>query len=394
MNIRKQQILLCPGPVIVSSSIFEAVANNIGHREEEFSELLAELNDKLLNLFEIRKKNNFYPLIITGSGTVANETVLSSIVGDRKILIISNGEFGERLFKISKLHNRNTKILKFEWGEEINVEKVRKYILKNKVDIVAIVHHETSTGMLNPVDKIGKITKELKNIFIVDCVSSVAAEKIDMEKWNISFCTASAGKAICSLPGIGIIIAKKSAINKLKNTKPRTMYMNLFNLYYYSKKNLQTPNTPAVHLFYALDHALSNILKKGVEEWRNEIKRKALIFRQGMSKMGLSFLIDESNMSSSLTTVFLPRRISSNKLRSALKEKNIVVYNGKGPLLGKIFQVGHIGEIKGGDIRLFLDSLRDVSDARNRSNKKKNSSRTSKLLHYNLHFPIPFKERI
>lgn len=387
MHIRKQQILLCPGPVIVSGSIFEAMANNIGHREEEFSDLLVRINTGLLNLFEIKKKNLFQPLVITGSGTVANETVLSSIVGKRHILIIANGEFGGRLAAISKLHNKNTHVISFDWGKEIDLIKVEKYLANKKVDIIAMVHHETSVGMLNPVAFIGELSKKYNKILYVDAVSSAGAEKIDMEKWNIAFCTTSSGKALCSVPGLGIIMVKKSILKKLEKTPARTMYMNLFNLYNYSIKHKQTPNTPALHLFYALDQALTNILKRGVVESRNEIKRRALIFRQGMNKMGFNFIIDEKLMSSSLTTVFIPKGIKAKKLRASLKEKDIIVYNGKGPFLDKVFQVGHIGEIREQDISLFLDSLKNSVFPKSNSLRRRLHIPNTNI-RYNLQFAL------
>ncbi len=394
MTIKKQQILLCPGPVIVSGSIFEAMANNIGHREEEFSDLLERVNQNLLSLFEIRKRHLYHPLVITGSGTVANETVLSSIVGSKHILVLANGEFGGRLATISKLHNKNTHIISFDWGKEINIQTVEKFLKTKKVDIIAMVHHETSVGMLNPVKTVGALAKKYNKIFYVDAVSSAGAEKIDMEKWNISFCTTSSGKAICSVPGLGIIMVKKSMVKKLEKTPVRTMYMNLFNLYNYSIQHKQTPNTPAVHLFYALDQALTNILKKGVVEARNEIKRKALIFRQGMSKMGFDFIIDEKLMSSALTTVYIPEGMKASKLRAALKEKDIIVYNGKGPFVDKVFQVGHIGEIKEHDIRLFLESLKNAVFPKTSSLRSRLHFAHPRVLNYNLFLSHPKKHHV
>lgn len=355
---KKSHFLFCPGPVIVADNVFDAATNNIGHREEEFSTLLSNINTQLLDLFEIKQRNKYYPLLITGSGTAANESVLSSIVGKKHILILANGEFGERLHVISKVHNKNTHIIHFGWGNPIDLQKVEDYLKKHKVDIIAMVHHETSIGILNPADKVGKLSKKYKKTFYIDAVSSAGAEKMDLEAWNVSYCTTSAGKAICSLPGLGIIMTRVKDVESLKDKPARTAYLNLYNLYKYSKSHMQTPNTPAVHLFYAFDQALSNIKAKGVEKWRNEIKRKAEMLRVGMKQMGLEFLIAEDLMSATLTTVMVPTHMTIHELKSKLKEKNIVIYNGKGPFLDRVFQVGNIGELTDEHIKMFLRSLK------------------------------------
>ncbi|MGE5042246.1 MAG: pyridoxal-phosphate-dependent aminotransferase family protein [Candidatus Levyibacteriota bacterium] len=357
---RTNHFLFCPGPVIVSKNVFTAVSRNIGHREEEFSELLVSINKKLLCLFEIRDQSAYHPLLVTSSGTAANESVLSSVVGNKNVLILANGEFGERLYGISKLHNRRTKLLHFGWGHPIDVKQVEAYIKKHKVDLLYMVHHETSIGILNPAQEIGAITKKYKLTFCLDAVSSVGADKIDLEAWNVSYCTTSAGKAICSLPGLGIIMARVKDLEKLKGVPAKTMYLNLYNLYKYSKEHMQTPNTPAVHLFYAIEQALINIHKKGVVNLREDIRRRARLLRAGMKQMGLTFLIDEERMSASLTTVILPSYITTTQLKLKLKEKNIVIYNGKGPLVDRVFQVANIGELSDVHIKMFLRSLKEA----------------------------------
>jgi 2-aminoethylphosphonate-pyruvate transaminase len=363
MSKSKENILFCPGPVNVAQNVWQAVYNHIGHREEEFSELMARLNQRVLDVFEIKNQTRYHPLIITGSGTAANETVLSSIGKDKKVLVITNGEFGERLYNISKLHNRNTRRIAFNWAEVIDIAKVDAYLQKHKVDLIVMVHHETSTGMLNPVAVVGKLAKKYGVQFFVDTVSSASAEKVDIEKWNITYCSTSSGKAIGALPGIGIIIADKKALETLKDTPQKIMYLNLYKLYHYSKSCNQTPNTPAVHLFSALDQALGNILATGVQERRKIIAERAFVLRNGLKKLGFHFLLDEMGeaiMSSVLTTVVLPPYMSADYLKQKLKERRIVIYSGKGPLMDKVFQVANIGELTKHDLVYFLHTLEKV----------------------------------
>lgn len=354
-----RQLLFCPGPVNTAKSVKKAFMDSeIGHRESEFSLLLQSINTKLLSLYGQRNDQRYYPVVITGSGTAANETVLSSVIGDKPILIVANGEFGERLYDISKIHNRKTFILNFGWAQKIDLVRVENYLKTKHVDFIAMVHHETSTGMLNPIYEVGKVCKKYRIRLILDTVSSAGAEIIDIEKANITFCTSSSGKALGCFPGLSFVVAKREALEDLKDKKMRTAYLDLYKFYYFSKTFLQTPNTPAVPLFFALNQALFNILKVGIAERYKIVTLKAIKIRKGLRRLGLKFLLSEKDMSCVLTTVLLPDFLDIESLKMRLKEKNIVIYSGKGPLKDKVFQVGNIGDISHKMIELFLETLK------------------------------------
>ncbi len=362
-TLHNQNLLFCPGPVNLDHSVWKSMIKNIGHREAEFSVLLKDLNSKLLKVFEVKNPRLFHPMVITGSGTAANETVLSTF-HDKKVLVITNGEFGERLFAISKLHNPKTQSVAFTWGERFDLERVETVVKKSKVDVLVMVHHETSTGMLNPLEQVGGIAKKYNVELFVDTVSSSPVEKLDLENWNVTYCTASSGKAISALPGLGIILARTSALEKLKTKSTKIMYLDLYKLYLFSKKQLQTPNTPAVHLFFSLDAALTNILTIGLPAWRDKIRKRASQMRAAFSPLGLEPLLQGEDMSSVLTTVRLPKGVTFKHLKTVLRKRKIVIYGGKGPLKNKFFQVGHIGNLSEKHIKYFLSALRDAVSVR------------------------------
>lgn len=224
--------------------------------------------------------------------------------------------------------------------------------------------------MLNPAHEIGKLAAKYNLLFVLDTVSSAGAEKIDLEKWNVGFCTTSASKSLGSLPGLSLVIGKNEEFEKLKNIPPRTMYLNLYKFYEYATNLKQTPNTPAVQLFFALEQAADNILTQGVSLHLAQRKHLAEVMRQGLMKLGLTFLIDEQIMSSSLTTVIVPETLPVAKLKEELRKKNIIVYDGKGPFKGKVFQVATIGEINEKDITFFLTTLKKILLAYNIMPKK------------------------
>ena len=354
LNLDKH-LLFTPGPVNVAETLRTAICKeDICHRETDFDDLLAGIEHKLLSLFQIRKRERYRAVVITGSGTAANEAILSSVVGNGAILILSNGEFGGRLHKTSLIHNKQTHLIEMPWGVPFDVAQIAAYLLANKIDVVAMVHHETCSGMLNPLAQVGALAKASGALFVVDGVSSAGAEVIDMEACNIAFVSSSSSKALGSYPGLSFVVGRKKQFKRLKHHAAKTTYLNLATFYAFLKTHSQTPNTPAVPLFFALDQALTDILRYA------RIKARADLLRNGMRRLNLDFLIDEADMCSVLTTVQVPASVSVHDLRARLREKSIIIYEGKGCFAGKVFQVGNIGELSDEDIRYFLSTLKDV----------------------------------
>lgn len=354
-------LLFTPGPVNVAETLRVAISKeDICHREPDFDALLGSIEHKLISLFQIRNRARYRAVVITGSGTAANEAILSSVVGKGAILILSNGEFGGRLHKTSLIHNKQTHLIGVPWGTPFDLTQIEAYLSAHKIDVIAMVHHETCSGMLNPLADIGALAKAHGALFVVDGVSSVGAEVIDMEACNIAFVSSSSSKAIGSYPGLSFVIGRKKHFKRLKHHAAKTTYLNLATFYAFLKNHSQTPNTPAVPLFFALEQALTDILREGVIKRYARIKTRADLLRVGMRRLNLDFLIDETDMCSILTTVRVPPSISVHDLRDRLREKTIIIYEGKGCFAGKVFQVGNIGELSNYDIQFFLATLKDV----------------------------------
>ena len=356
-----KHLLFTPGPVNVAETLRTAICKeDICHRETDFDALLAGIEHKILSLFQIRNRERYRAVVITGSGTAANEAILSSVVGDGAVLILSNGEFGGRLHKTSVIHNKNTHLIEMPWGTAFDIPKIATYLSKHKIDVVAMVHHETCSGMLNPLAQIGALVKASGALFVVDGVSSVGAEVIDMEACNIAFVSSSSSKALGSYPGLSFVVGRKRQFKRLKHHAAKTTYLNLATFYAFLKSHSKTPNTPAVQLFFALDQALTDILSEGVLKRHARIKARADLLRNGMRRLNLDFFVDEADMCSVLTTVQVPESVSVHDLRARLRDHSIIIYEGKGCFVGKVFQVGNIGELSDDDIRYFLSTLKDV----------------------------------
>ncbi len=357
----KPLYLFCPGPVHVAKNVKDAsVGVEIGHREPEFSELFDSINKNLLNVLEIRRKSKFFTVVITGSSSASNESVLTSATQNKKLLLISNGEFGERLIKIANINKLKYSEIHFPWGEKFSINKIESKIKEKKINAIAMVHHETSTGMLNDVNQIGKLAKKYKLLFILDVVSSVGAEVIDLEKWNVSFAIGSSGKALGGFPGLSFVVGKVDEFEKLKNVQNTSLYLNLYNHYVFAKTLKQTPNTPAVPSFLALDMALENILNEGIENNRKKLIHYSHYLRSEFKKLNLTFLLDEADMSSVLTTIYTPPHLTVKEIQTELRKKRIVIYSGKGPIKETAFQVANIGNLTERDLHYFISCFQQV----------------------------------
>ena len=351
-------MLFSPGPIMVKDNVREAMMHyDICHRGAEFEALFSDTVKKINELF--KADDSYQSVIISGSGTSSNETVLSSIFSEgEELLLIRNGVFGERLQEIIEKYQIPYVDASFEWGDYPDTAKIEELIKANpKVKVVAMVFHETSTGMINPVKEVGQLCEKYGKWSFVDCVSAAAGEDIDISDFNITFATSVGGKCLGAFPGSAYVCGKKEALETLTPEMGKNVYLNLARHYASAVKSSQTPNTPNVNLFWALNQALTNILEEGVEHQVARYKACADILRKGMREMGLELLLTD-HMASTVTSVFLPEGKNLDKFLVDMEEKGYVVYSGKGKYVEKgMFQVANMGEIYPQDCEKFLNVL-------------------------------------
>jgi len=223
-----------------------------------------------------------------------------------------------------------------------------------------MVHHETSTGMLNPLQQIAALTKRYRKELFVDAVSSIGALPVDVEENEITFCTGSANKAIASVPGLSFVCGKRSAFDGLKLGRSRSMYLDLYKHFVYNDQQYQTPNTPAVNLFFALEAALDEILDRGIPQTFENYRNLAAQLRAGLKDLGFRFFISEEHMSPVLTTVDLPPGFGAEEFHDRLKQLGYITYAGKGILKDRVFQVANIGALGPKQAKSFLRALARV----------------------------------
>lgn len=353
--------LLCPGPVNVDPEVANALSSaEFCHREEEFEALLDQVRTRLLSLANLSPAR-WEAVVLTGSGTAANEAVISSAVpAGSRVLAITNGEFGERLAAIADLYHQVERVT-HRWGDQIDLRRVDAALEDFDPDLVVMVHHETSTGMLNPVEQVGARVKNTDARLFVDGVSSFSADALDLDAAHVSFMSTSSGKALASYPGLSVVFGTHTAFRACSLHPRPTQYLDLFRYYDFLCTRKQTPNTPAIPLLLALDRAAANIQREGAGERRKRLAFLAASIRTQLRGLGLELLLDDSvPQSSVVVTAKLPDGVGFEEVRLGLRDLGFVVYGGKGPLVGRVIQVATIGAVDSSVIHAFTSALSRV----------------------------------
>ena len=353
--------LFSPGPVMVEEAVRQSMQHyDICHRSPAFEKLFAGIQRKLLRLFEADE--SYYSVVISGSGTAANEACLSSVFeeGD-EALLINNGEFGNRLFEILSKYRIPTYNMEFGWANMPDLAAVEDTLQKHpRITYICMVFHETSTGMINPVHEVGQLAGKYGKRFFSDCVSAAGGEHVDVVKNNIDLCTSVGGKCLGAYPGSAYVCGREALLASLTPDMGKNVYLNLAKHYQMAKKCHQTPNTPNVPLFWPLDAALDWVLERETLDGRiARYQTCAGILRRGMREMGLPFLLPPEQMSNTVTSVFLPAGRDVSAFVAAMAEDGYTVYPGKGPYFEKnMFQVANMGAIYPEDCETFLRVLK------------------------------------
>ncbi len=363
--MEKNHFLFCPGPVMVSDRLRKALLHpDMCHRVPAFEDCIQNIQKNLLKIY--KADDDYTVLLITGSGTAANETVVSSYFSPQdKVLLIKNGEFGERLEELLAIHEVATTTIGYDWGTPVNPLDIENRLRQDPaITAIMMVFHETSTSMVNPVSAIGDLAARHGKHFVVDGVSAVGGEDVDMVRDHIDICTCSSNKCLASLPGVGIICARRSELDRTRNNRTRVAYLNLHRLYKMSETLHQTPNTPSVTMFMALEAAVERLLDEGLENQISRHQRCARIIRDGVRKMGLKLLIPDDRAANTVTSVFLPTSVRLEAFIDAMERRGFTLYPGKGILKEKnMFQIANMGEVNEEMCSHLLKAMAEIIEA-------------------------------
>jgi len=357
-----QTILLNPGPVTLTDRVRKAMLQkDLCHREPEFSELALDIKAGLVKLYPDAAKN-YEAILLTGSGTCAVEAMLSTIVPqDGKALVVTNGVYGERMAKMVTTHGKKIEIVNSSWHEPMNLFEVEKRLAEDSsITHVIAVHHETTTGRLNDVAKLGKICKQKNVGLLLDCVSSFGAEAIEFDDWNLEGCAATANKCLHGVPGISFVLVKRSLFDS-RPSAATSLYLDLYP-YYQEQQQGYSPYTPAVHVSYALHEAIIELEETG--GWAARHRHYFMLsqkIRQGLKQLGIETFLDEQDYSVVLTSFNVPSNTTYEQVHHYLKKNGFVIYAGQGELKNSIFRIANMGDLQSEDIERLLNCFHQIT---------------------------------
>lgn len=358
MNI-KRNILLNPGPATTTDTVKMAqVVSDICPREKKFGEVMEFIIEELTNF--VSNNKDYTTVLFGGAGTAGVEAVLSSICNGKKILVINNGSYSQRMTEILSTYDADFYNYKSDLIKPINYQELEEVLKSNKFDYICAVHNETGTGLLNDIDRIGALAKKYNTEFVVDAMSSYAGIPIDMEKMNIHFLIASSNKNIQGMAGVVFAICNKVSLDKLKNIKSKSYYLDLYAQYANFTKTKQTRFTPPVQTLYALKQAIIETKEETIEKRNKRYTESFETLIAGLEKLNLKLLLDYECQSKIITAIFEPEceGYNFNNMHDYLYERGFTIYPGKVSNFNT-FRVANIGAIDKNDISNFLNILEE-----------------------------------
>lgn len=355
----KRNILLNPGPATTTDTVkYAQIVEDICPREKEFGETMEFISAELTKF--VGNPEKYTTVLFGGSGTAAVESILSSVIDNGTVVIINNGPYGERMCKIAAVYGLNYAEYKSSAEQAIDMNDLEAFIKKisTNVSYLALVHCETSTGLLNDIEQIGEFCA-VKNIeMIVDAMSSYAAVPIDMQKMNISYLAASANKNLQGMAGVSFVIANKDRLEKTEQMKPRNLYLHLYDQYRYFQMNKQMRFTPPVQTMYALKQAIIETQWEGIEKRYERYSKSWTTLTDGITRLGLTYLVPKTHHSKIITSIIEPsdKKYNFDIMHDFFYKQGFTIYPGKVDKL-ETFRIANIGDITYRDIERFLHLL-------------------------------------
>lgn len=360
----KRNILLTPGPLTTTDTVkWSQLVPDICPREAEFGEIMLDISTELIRL--VADPDHYQTVLFGGSGTAAVESMISSVAGNEAMVIINNGAYGKRMCEIAEVYGIDYLEFRSPYDDAIDLAELEKFIKSSDrvISHLAMVHHETTTGLLNKVKELGRLCHKYHIDMIVDAMSSFAAIPIQMKQMNISFLASSSNKNLQGMPGVSFVIADKSKLEDLKDKKPRSYYLNLYAQYKYFAEHTQTRFTPPVQTLYALRQAIQELKQEGIEKRYERYTASWKTLISGLKRLGLTYIVPEEHHSKIITSIQEPYAdFDFQSMHDFFYSKGIMIYPGK-LVDQKTFRIANIGNINHTDIEEFLKWLEIYLDS-------------------------------
>lgn len=364
----KRNILLNPGPATTTDSVKMAqVVPDICPREKDFCDLMERVQQGLVKV--VKGDSRHTAVLFAASGTGGIEAMISSVppaTGD--LLIVNNGAYGERMRQIAEVYFAPERILEYKIQPEQypDVNAIAEILdRRNNITHIGLVHHETTTGMINPARQIARIAHERGIEVMLDAVSSYAGVDIDIKRDEYDYMVSTSNKNIQGMAGIAFVIAEKEKIKKTAGNSGRSFYFNLAQQNASFEKTGQMRFTPPVQVIYALEQALDEFFEETLEGRIARYRSCRQALKQGLDRLGFKTLLPEKYQGHLITSVIEPDHpaYSFIDMHDYLYRRGFTIYPGKVGDIGT-FRIANIGAIDVADIQNFLDELENYLEAR------------------------------
>ncbi len=358
------RILMGPGPSNIRQNVLEAMSKNcIGHLDPYFVLVMDEIKAVLKRTF-LTKSDLTFP--VSAPGSAGMETCFANLVEtDDKVIVCKNGVFGGRMQENVERIGGQAITVDDEWGRAVDLSKLEDALKSNSdVKIVAFVHGETSTGVLSDAQSIAKLAHQYNCLVIVDAVTTLGGSPLKVDEWELDAVYSGTQKCLSCTPGISPVSFSDRAINKIKNRKEKVqswfLDLNLVMSYWASAVKRSYHHTAPVNAMYGLLQALQNLDQEGLEvSWQRHIDNHKSL-KKGLEGLGMTFVVPEAERLPQLNAVSIPEGIDDASFRAKLLDKySIEIGAGLGPLAGKIWRIGLMGETsRQENIELLLSALK------------------------------------
>ncbi|MCH8896794.1 MAG: alanine--glyoxylate aminotransferase family protein [Chloroflexi bacterium] len=358
------RLLLGPGPSTVHPRVLQAMTLPVlGHLDPQFFQVMDDVCEMLREVFHT---SNFMTAPLSSTGTGAMEAACANILepGDTAV-ICRNGFFGDRLADIADRCGAQVAIVDFPWGKPADPQVLSDELKKHsRVKMVGVVHAETSTGVLTPLQEIVELAHQHDALVVVDAVTSLGSHEVQMDAWDIDVCYSASQKCLGSPPGLAPISLGPRAMDVInsRKTKVQSFYFNLKDLETYWSQTRAYHHTTPISMNYALRESLRMMMEEGIEARHHRHARVASALRAGLAAIGIGLLADPDYRLNPLTTAVVPEGVDEATVRRQLLEDyGIEVGGGFGDLRGKIWRIGLMGEgAREANVFILLSALENI----------------------------------
>lgn len=350
-----KKYLLTPGPTPVPERVLLASAQPIiHHRTPECGQVLSEDIEGLKYVFQT--KNDLF--IFAASGTGAMEACVVNLLSPQdKVLIVNTGAFGRRWVNITKLFGIEPEVIEYPWGRIANPKDVEKK-LKEIPGIKAVFTQstETSTGVVNDIQTIGKIVAKTEAVLVVDAVSGLGGQELNTDEWNVDVVAGGSQKGLMLPPGLAFVSISQKAWKLVENSKLPKFYWDFKAYKKFLEEKKQTPYTSAVSLLLGLQEALRMIKEEGLEQILQRHAILASATRKAVEALGLELFAEAP--CNVVTAVKVPEGVDGVKLVKMMREEyGVGIAGGQREYKGKIFRIAHLGYMDRFDVIIGLSAL-------------------------------------